>query len=525
MTEKGILQGHHEGATLSLNAIGQQDKDLLRDEPDYSFFNYKTEQHSNFTKYHRGITVYKSPAAKPTWPFGESVKVTLNPQNMGDLLCNMYVKIKFPAVESNSNIADQIGRHVLESVTMNVDELEVDKYHDDWGIIYDELYLDSSEKRTKRYMLNRNQADNTSHLNDHLLSRYPSELLIPIPLFFSRKYEGDEYESNSPNRPYFPTCAAYKQKIIFDFKFRPPTFFTNNRNAHNVLTLPEFSIFMEEITVTDEERLYLKLNKQVFITDIVKKHPSTETEVGKENVKLQLVPDIPVKSLFWFLRKKAYEDETVSGSTNLPDANSQERNFSNRFNFSSASTYSISNSFFNAVMESAKIFINGQDLPNVPKPDHSYYKYLIPYNHRLSRPDRNIYTYAFAMNPINVEPSGSLDFSKLNSDRTILDVTLKQGLTDVYTLNMYYVGYQTLIFEKGFMKLAAPNVTRYIPEVEPSVTPSGPLGARPRPSGAGVGNLLQLKDESTPSGPLGSRPRPTGAGNSRFSVEGYSLPY
>ena len=58
------------------------------------------------------------------------------------------------------------------------------------------------------------------------------------------------------------------------------------------------------------------------------------------------------------------------------------------------------------------------------------------------------------MNPINVEPSGSLDFSKLNSNRTLLDIQLKPNLTDVYTLHLYYLGYQTFIFEDGFMKLA-----------------------------------------------------------------------
>ena len=31
---------------------------------------------------------------------------------------------------------------------------------------------------------------------------------------------------------------------------------------------------------------------------------------------------------------------------------------------------------------------------------------------------RNIYTYSFAIHPLNVNPSGSLDFSDIKSDRT-----------------------------------------------------------------------------------------------------------
>ena len=446
------LQGPDQAAVLSLNAIGQQDTYLLRNDPEHSFFKYDTNRHSNFTKFHKNVTISKPSTASTTWPFGETIRVTLNPQNMGDLLSNMYIHMTFPAVDSNSNIADQIGRHVIESVAMRVDETEVDKYHDDWGIIYDELYLDASEKRTKRYTLNRNQTDNTSQLNDEALSRYKSELMIPIPLFFSRKYEGDEYDSNSPNRPYFPTCAIHKQKIEFEIKFRPMPFFTNNAGH---LTLDTFNLITEEIAVSPQERIFLMTQKQTLITDIAKKHPTEQTIIGENSIKLQLVPNIPVKSLFWFLRKEIHEDETAHGSPGTPDANITLRGMSNRFNFSTASSYSVVNSFSSAVLDSAKIYINGQDLPNIPVADHNYFKYVVPHSCRLSRPNRNIYTYAFSMNPINVEPSGSLDFSKLNSDRTLLDIQLKPAaITDVYTLHLYYVGYQTFEFSNGFMSLA-----------------------------------------------------------------------
>jgi hypothetical protein len=360
----------------------------------------------------------------------------------------------FPAVNSSSNIADQLGRHVIESVTMTVDELEVDKYHDDWGVIYDELYLDTSEKRTKRYTINRNQADDVSHFNDISLSRYKSTLMIPIPLFFSRKYEGDEYDSNSPNRPYFPTCAIHKQKIEFEIKFHPIAFFTNNLqsddlNSRNII-VNEFDIITEELTVSQPERTFLMSTEQTLITDIVKKHPTVETVVGENSVKLQLVPNIPVKTMNWFLRKTSLEDSNVIGT----EANIRASAFLNRFNFSQSDVYSPFNEFSTAVLDSAKIYVNGQDLPNIPLADHNYYKFIVPTQCRLSRPNRNIYTYAFSMNPINVEPSGSLDFSKLNSDRTLLEVNLRAGLTDTYTLHLYYVGYQTFKFSGGFMSLA-----------------------------------------------------------------------
>ena len=138
-----------EAAKISLKAIGKQDTHLLSKDPEDSFFNYKNDKiHSDFRKYHRSRNVI-NPGAISGWPFGQTIKVQFNPQNMGDLLSNMWLSITIPRLTDfggGKNYADQLGRHILKSVTMFVDELEVETIHDDWGIIYDELYLEISEK-------------------------------------------------------------------------------------------------------------------------------------------------------------------------------------------------------------------------------------------------------------------------------------------------------------------------------------------------------------------------------------------
>ena len=151
-----------------------------------------------------------------------------------------------------------------------------------------------------------NLAEGSSIHNDESVVRNSSKLMIPIPLFFSRKYEGDEYSTNIPNRPYFPICAMHKQKIEFKVKFRPQSFFTNSADT---VTFDNFNIVTEEMTVSPVERSFLMTKKQVVTTDVVKRHPSVETEIGSSEVKLQLVPKIPVKTIFWFLRNKEFEDE------------------------------------------------------------------------------------------------------------------------------------------------------------------------------------------------------------------------
>ena len=452
------VSGPNTGAIISLNAIGKQDTYLIENDTEKSFFKYNLKQHSNFTKFHKSTKVIKPGDASPSWPFNKTIKVTLNPRNMGDLLSNMYISLELPTLKIDNsganpdyNYTDQVGRHLFKSITMRVDEMIVEKYHADWGIIYDELYLDESEKRTKRYTINRNIAEDTSISNIER-SRNKSKVFVPIPFFFSRKYESDEYETNKPNRPYFPLCAIHKQKIEFEIEFNPQSFFTDYPSN---ISLDSFDIVTEEISIDPSEKVYIKNNKYNFITDIVKKHPTLEINPGEVDKKIEIVANIPVKTLNWFIRKEKFENETIAREPSQDNTTIDGLyTFHNRYNMSTQDTYTILNEFFHPPMHSAKIHVNGENVPNIQDSDHKYFKYTVPFTSRLSRPFRNIYTYAFSMNPINVESSGSLDFTQLRSNRTTLDVKMVPDLTDTYNLHIYYVGYQTFSFENGFMSLA-----------------------------------------------------------------------
>jgi len=336
---------------------------------------------------------------------------------------------------------------------MFVDDIEVEKIYDDWGIIYDDLYLETSEKVANRFLVNRNLGFDDAPTNASV-AQYDADLVIPIHFFFSRKYASDEYETNKPNRPYFPLCSIYRQKIEFEFEFHKQTFFTNTTDT---VTLPHFNVVTEEITVSPEERKFLSSERQVMITDLVRKHPTIVSDLNQDVIRNNLVPNIPVKCIHWFLRNTKFEDENNAKGDPVP-ADEEKYLCQNRFNFSSNVSFDEIQSFFDPIMASASFYINGNKLPNVTNTNHNYYKYLVPLHNRLSRPYRNIYTYSFSMNPINVEPSGNLDFSQIQSEKTNIEVKLDTSEVDVstntYSLNMYYTGYQTFVFDRGFMSLA-----------------------------------------------------------------------
>ena len=440
-----------EAAKISLKAIGKQDTYLLSKDPDESFFNYTTDRrHSDFRKYHRSRNVVKPGNAKPSWPFNETIKVQFNPTNMGDLLSNMYLSLTMPGI-SDGNYADQLGRHILKSVTMFVDDIEVEKIHDDWGIIYDDLYLEVSEKVANRFLVNRNLGFDDAPTSTGV-AQYDADLVIPIHFFFSRKFASDEYDTNKPNRPYFPVCSIFRQKIEFEFEFHRQTFFTNTTDT---VTLPSFNVITEEITVNPDERKFLASERQTMITDLVRKHPVALSELNEDIIKNNLVPNIPVKCIHWFIRNTIFENEDDAEGS----GSGGEYLYENRFNFSSILDFQGETTTLYPVMKEASFYINGNRLPEVTKTNHEYYKFLIPYQKRLSRPIRNIYTYSFSLNPVNVEPSGNLDFSQIQSEKTSIEVKLDtdSGIdisTETFSLNMYYTGYQTFVFDRGFMSIA-----------------------------------------------------------------------
>ena len=441
--------GPDTGAALCLSALGQQDTYLLGEN---SPFKYESKRHSNFRKFHRSFNVNKPSSASDGWPFGQTIKVTFRPQDMGDLLSNMYIKINLPGLsDTQHNYADRVGRHLFKSITMRVDENIVEIYKDDIGFIYDEMYLDQSESASRIYTDGRFvYRESVLDQGLNFFRGLDTTVYVPIPFFFSRAYESSDYETNIHNRPYFPLCAINKQKLEFEIEFRPQTFFTDDPVD---LTVKEFDIVTEEITLTPEERLFYTSRKYEMITDVFKTHPKFDIEPGEDKVKFELTPENRVKTLHFFFRNKLFENENVA--SNATATNQIHDYYHNRFNLGPKPSYKRAiDSLSDDVAVAAKLFIDGQELPFINYVDSHYYRYLTVLNHKFHSTPRNIYTYTFSMNPRNVDPSGSLDFTNIKNNRTTIDFQMNPyfGTNESYTCHIYYTAYKTLTFENGYLE-------------------------------------------------------------------------
>ncbi len=392
-----------------------------------------------------------------------------------------------------------LGRKIIKSIKFIVDGELLEEITADWCIIYDNMYQTESQKESANTAYNRYQSGAVPAWQNPLSgqnSETHDGFFIHIPFFFSQNYGGDVYSNNKQNKTPFPLCAIYKQKITLEIDFFKQSFFTLKTSSYSAngdigrgapppppaKKLKEFKIITEEITLSNEESLFFKNNNREIICDFVNKHSSMslETNQNKRLFEVQLEPSIPVKCFHWFFRYSGYEDEDeYRNIESTSGSNSRSQITTNRFNFGKTQ-YGMGNQIHVApdVLKRAYFSLNGERFPNISNIDYEYFLFYVPMQSQLSISSsllsyqfNIIYSYNFAMFPKSTMPSGFLDFSGLNSEKTKLHFELEEDLAimhggngssippsrlenPVYNFHMYYTGFKVLRFNNGFVTIA-----------------------------------------------------------------------
>jgi hypothetical protein len=100
----------------------------------------------------------------------------------------------------------------------------------------------------------------------------------------------------------------------------------------------------------------------------------------------------------------------------------------------------------------SSIILNGTDLINQ---EYKYFNYLHPYSHYKSTPVPGINVYSFSLNPLETQPSGSCNFSRI--PKTSLNVVLNKDIdieNDSLNLTVIVVNYNILRVIGGISGLA-----------------------------------------------------------------------
>jgi hypothetical protein len=436
-------EGYNAGTTYSLYAIGPQEKYTIG--KDDTIWNTDYPQHTNFVCYQRYVPIQGSKF------LGETITVELKPKELGDLMCNMYFTCQLPTLSAGSAYVNQVGRALIAQCDFMINDTVVETVYDDWFFIKDQVFLDSDEQTAMFSAVNGGSITALSPTTSNVT------VCIPLEYFFCRRHSLTNKGRERLRRPYFPLCALYNQRIYIRIQFNPWPWISSDWNASLANPVPTYkeiinpAIILEEIKLTEEEKLYYKTKKLRYVVNRLKKEGVQS--FNSASTQLQLTASFPVQMLVWFIRNKKYETVT----SNLYTDSRYDYGFTTQYIQTAVQLpFTSGTSYFVDPIDSAKIVLNNMDITSTFQ-GSLYYAFKQPMEHHLSVPAKNIYMYSFGLNPKEYNAGGYINFSKLDSQTTTLKlVFVQQYATQVsqgYNLYLFYYGYTILEFENGSARM------------------------------------------------------------------------
>lgn len=207
------------GSVLALDAVGKQDTYLHNEKIEDSRWDPTYTQTSNFAITQRTVTLPGT-----NW-IDHEIKVELIPKSCGDMISNMHLQCSLPPLPPGNVYTDQVGRALIKQIDFMIDGQIIESLNDDWYIIRDQLFLDADEKNAMAKVVNGGYSEGTLSLQTNTPK---IDMIIPLDFFFCRRHSRYKKHRERLDRPYFPTCAVYNQKIYVNFKFQPWSWFSNS---------------------------------------------------------------------------------------------------------------------------------------------------------------------------------------------------------------------------------------------------------------------------------------------------------
>lgn len=433
-------RGFGTGALTALAAIGAQEKYMYGGE---SKWIPRIIQHTPFVQTQRYLRPMET--SGKFLDSSTTYSVDIFPRESGDLLSNMYLSVSLPALPAGYSYSELTGRAILKKVEFILDRRVVETLTDDWYIIRDQLFLDADDKLSMYQAISGGQSE-----SNVVPATSPLNMIIPLEFFFCRRHSQSNKGRERLEKPFFPMCAVLKQIITVRFTFRDVSWITNAPSdaAGYPIDLIKPQVVTEEITLTPRERMYYQSKQIKYNISRVWVEAGQPYNNGK--ARINFTSKYPVNMMTWFVRNKLFE----SSNPNY---------YESRYQYGYSTDYiqaAVPVQFFNGVsinfldiIKSGTIYLNNENiLSNFP--GALYYSYKQAMDHGLSVPTKNIYMYCFSDSPREYNQEGYVDFSKLNSNTSHLDLefdpVLAPQIVQDYTLYMYYYGYVELLIENGY---------------------------------------------------------------------------
>ena len=411
-----------QGGLLQLVAQGKQDV-FLTGNPQMTWFKMVYRRYTNFAVESQPMYFDGTP------DFGK--KITCNVPRRGDLLSQVFLEVTLPALNllnADGSIGpavsyvNSVGHALIQEITIEVGEQEIDRQNGEWMEIWSN-YTTTKDKQTGFY----NMIGKVDGYSPPTLYG-PIKLYIPLHFWFCR----------NPGLA-LPLIALQYHPIRINLTLRPlnKLFFSQALTTPACSTLQvapaqitDLMLWGDYIYLDPEERRRFVSSTHEYLIEQVQYTAPIAIAPGSTSASLRLEFNHPVRELFWFIKRD--------------DMN----RYNEYFNYSSLGTFEIGNR--TDILSDAVLQLDGFDRFKVR--DAGYFRLVQPWQYHTVVPEESfVYSYSFALRPEDVQPSGSMNASRMDS--IVLQISLNQTLVNTIgtlTSRVYAINHNVFRIADGF---------------------------------------------------------------------------
>lgn len=399
---------------IQLVAKGIQDV-YLTSSPEVTFWKAAFRRYTNFAMESIEQTF------SGTADFGK--KVTAIVSRTGDLIYRAYLQVTLPAVQGADcgfSWVNEIGHALISQVDIDIGGQRIDRHYGEWLSIWSSLTLPTGKVIGYKQMIGSVQelTGNMPVLGINgttqqpmatggsfaaAANAYTPQHTLYVPLIF--------WFNEHPGLA-LPLIALAYHDIRINFEFRPFDQLYRGK-TDQVPSLGDTTLYIDYIYLdADERRKFASFRHEYLISQL--QFTGDETLNGSNN-KIKLNFNHPVKEIVWVCQSdQCLQTNAPSGST--PENDVKSNAVLNHFNWT---TSCLDGNGANPVA-SAKISLNGHD--RFSQRLGSYFNLVQPYQHHTNVPSVGCCVYSFSLDPEEPQPSGTLNFSRIDNGQLMLNV-------------------------------------------------------------------------------------------------------
>lgn len=398
------------GASLGLDVHGGADV-FTHLNPEKTFFAKQVQTHTHFTRYPKEFLLNNNSDFK----FGKTYKFEID--KPADLMGEIRFKIGLDKLDSGNGGArwtNDVGHAMFEQIKLIIGNLEIDVLDDMLMHVEETLYT-PTDKRTDSLTL---QSTSTAQLTNW--AQGDRLLYVRLP-FYWREHPGY----------YLPTVGMYLSKIELQVKFRKlDELVVANNNVYNVAAetagISSFTVHGDLYLLSEAEQNYFA-DGSFFHVFTQHQHYETLIKQGSKDAKVTFQLKHPCKELNIVFRSAA----NVSNK--------------NYYNFSGEEPDPTPGDCFKGMY----LQINQSDWMDAHDP--LYFRIIENVMFHSVVPQKHIYTFSFALFPQLIDPTGTLNFSRLDSATLIMNFSA--ALSQDYEMHILTKNLNGLTIENGVTRL------------------------------------------------------------------------